>query len=161
MNFANFLLEVSTKVDPSGGAGAAASTAGSAANTAAAAAGGFMSNPISMVVIYCIVIFGALYFFSIKPQKKREKAAAEMRAALQVGDWVLMNTGMYGTIADITAECYIVEFGTNKSIRIPVLKSEVYAKREPNLSNKVEEKVEEQPKKSFFGKKKDDSEQTK
>ena len=72
MNFANFLLEVSTKVDPSGGAGAAASTAGSAANTATAAAGGFMSNPISMVVIYCIVIFGALYFFSIKPKKKRE-----------------------------------------------------------------------------------------
>ena len=157
MNLGNLLLEVSTVVNGGGEAAASAATeASSAASSAAQASGGFMSNTVMLVVVYCIVIFGALYFFSIKPQKKREKQMADMRAGLKVGDSVLLNTGMFGTIADITAECYIVEFGTNKSIRIPVLKSEVYAKRDPNLSNKVEEVIEE-PKKSFFGKKKEET----
>ncbi|MBO8434632.1 MAG: preprotein translocase subunit YajC [Tyzzerella sp.] len=117
-----------------------------------------MSNPIMMIVVYCVVIFGALYFFSIRPQKKREAEAEAMRSTIKVGDSVLLNNGMYGVIADITAECYIVEFGTNKGIRIPVLKQEVALIRTPNLSNKEPEPVvEEKPKKSFlgFGKKED------
>ena len=46
---------------------------------------------------------------------------------------------MFGKVVDITAECYVIEFGTNRGVRIPVIKQEVYAKKEPNLSNKPEE----------------------
>lgn len=123
-----------------------------ATNNTAQATGGFMSNPIMMIIVYCVVIFGALYFFSIRPQKKREAEAEAMRAQIKVGDSVLLNNGMYGVISDITAECYIIEFGTNKGIRIPVLKQEVALVRTPNLSNKEPEPVvEEKPKKSFLG----------
>lgn len=146
-----FLLTVNTKVDPS----AASETTEAAANSATNAAGAtssLFSSPIAMVVVYCVVIFGAMYFFSIKPQKKREKEFQEMRKQIQAGDSVLLTNGMYGKIADVTADCFIVEFGINKGIRIPVLKTEVAGKAEPNLTNKVEEKVEEKPeKKSFFG----------
>ena len=151
-----FLLTVNTKVDPSG-AGEATKAATEAATSAAGAGAttatsSLFSSPIAMVVVYCVVIFGAMYFFSIKPQKKREKDFQEMRKQLQAGDSVLLTNGMYGKIADVTAECFIVEFGVNKGIRIPVLKTEVAGKAEPNLTNKVEEKVEEKPeKKSFFG----------
>ncbi len=130
-----------------------------AAEGATQATGGFMSNPIMVIVIYCVVIFGALYFFSIRPQKKREKEADAMRSMIKPGDSVLLNNGMYGTIVDVTAECFIIEFGTNKGIRIPVIKQEVALVREPNLSNKEPEPiVEEKPKKSLFGfgKKKED-----
>ena len=39
---------------------------------------------------------------------------------LKIGDWVLLNSGMYGKVVNIVNECLIVEFGTNKSIMIPV-----------------------------------------
>lgn len=131
--------------------GSGASTSGAAENTAQAA-GGFFSNPVMVVVIYCVVIFGVFYLFSVKPQKKREAEAEAMRSVIKVGDPVLLNNGMFGTVADITAECFVIEFGTNKGIRIPVLKQEVALVREPNLSNKeAQPVVEEKPKKSLFG----------
>ncbi|MGL4790854.1 MAG: preprotein translocase subunit YajC, partial [Anaerotignaceae bacterium] len=127
------------------GAGAATTTA-----SGGTAFGGI--SPMVMIVGYCVVIFGVMYFFSIKPQKKKQAAMEEMRKSITVGDSVLLANGMYGKIVDVTAECYIVEFGTNKGIRIPVVKQEVYAKREPNLTNKEEvAPVEETSNKSLLG----------
>lgn len=151
MNPFLFLLDVTTKVAPS---------AGGATQAAAKVAGGgsitqrMMQNPIGVVVVYCLVLFVAMYFLSIRPTRKKEQKLADMRNAVEIGDSVLLSNGLFGKIVDITAECYIIEFGTNKSVRIPVLKQEVFGKREPNLSNKEEVVVEEAPKKSsFFGKK--------
>lgn len=154
MNSVLFLL--STVVNPENG-GAATAPVVDAGTNAAPEASGFMGtimqNPILMIVVYCIVIFGAMYFFSIKPQKKRERALNEMRSKVKAGDSVLLNNGMFGRIVDTTVDCFIVEFGTNKGVRIPVLKQEVALVREPNLSNKEEEPVkkEEPEKKSLFG----------
>ena len=63
------LALLSTVVDGTGGAGAPAGAAGEGA-----AAGGM--NPIVMILLYCVIIFGVMYFFSIRPQKKRN---AEMQ----------------------------------------------------------------------------------
>lgn len=133
--------------------GAAASSSGSST----ASAGGF-NNPIVLILLYCIVIFGVMYFFSIRPQKKKAAAMEDMRKNINVDDSVLLANGMYGKIVDITAECYIIEFGTNRGVRIPVLKQEVYAKREPNLTNKVEEVAAPERKSLLgaFGKKKEE-----
>lgn len=135
--------------------GAASSSSGS--STATAAVGG-LNNPMMLILMYCVVIFGVVYFFSIKPQKKKQAAMEDMRKSIAVDDSVLLANGMYGKIVDITAECYIIEFGTNRGVRIPVLKQEIYAKREPNLTNKVEEVVVPEKKSLFsaFSKKKDD-----
>ena len=126
-----YLLSGTSSIVGNGG------TSGAAESTTQAT-GGFMSNPIMVI--------------SIRPQKKREKEADAMRSMIKPGDSVLLNNGMYGTIVDVTAECFIIEFGTNKGIRIPVIKQEVALVREPNLSNKEPEPiVEEKPKKSLFG----------
>ena len=132
--------------------GAASSSSGSST-----AAGGF-NNPIVLILMYCVVIFGVMYFFSIRPQKKKQAAMEDMRKSIGIDDSVLLANGMYGKIVDVTAECYIIEFGTNRGVRIPVLKQEVYAKREPNLTNKVEEVAAPEKKSllSAFSKKKDD-----
>ena len=147
----NFLAQVNTVVSSGDAAGTAA-----AAGNAAAPAGGGMG--FSWIFIYIIVIFVAMYFMSIRPQKKRQKQLDEMRSKIKAGDSVLCNTGMYGTVVDITAECYIVEFGMNKGIRVPVVKSEIAYVKEPNLSNKEEEPVEEE-KTGLFGKKKKKAEE--
>ena len=41
---------------------------------------------------------------------------------------------MYGKVLDIIGDTLIVEFGLNKSVRIPVLKSTVARAAEPNLT---------------------------
>ena len=142
--FSSFILDASTVVN------------GAASKSAGGATGGGM-NPFVMVALYCVVIFAVFYIFSIKPQKKKEKEQNDMRNSIKVGDSVLLSTGFYGKVVDVTAECYIIEFGTNKGIRIPVVKKAVYAVKEPNLTNKVEEEPVPEKKPLFGGFKKKSS----
>ena len=39
-----------------------------------------------MTILMLVLMFGALYFFMIRPQKKQEKQINQMRNNLQVGD---------------------------------------------------------------------------
>ena len=153
MSLTTFLLDVSTPIIPSGGTQAAAPVADAASQAAQQqATGGFASNPFMVIVMYCVIIFAVMYFFSIRPTRKREQKLEEMRKSISVGDTVLLNSGLFGKVADITAECFVIEFGTNKGVKIPVLKQEVFAKKEPNLSNKeIEQPKPEKEKKGFLG----------
>ena len=86
-------------------------------------AGGFGGLPI--VLVY-IALFGALYFFMIRPQKKQEKEKAAMLATLAVGD-----TGFYGVVIDINGDTVIVEFGYNKNCRIPMQRAAIIQIEKP------------------------------
>ena len=76
----------------------------------------------------------AMYFLMFRGPRKREKQAKEMQANLRAGDNVVVTGGMFGRIADVGGDCFIVEFGTNRGVRIPVLKSDVLGVREPKLT---------------------------
>lgn len=97
-------------------------------------AGGFMS--IVSLVLYCVFIAGVMWFLVIRPNKKREKKLKETISNIRAGDSILTNAGFYGKVVDVTEGCFIVEFGTNRGIRIPVEKTEVAGIREPNLTVK-------------------------
>ena len=71
---------------------------------------------------YMVLIFGFLYFFMMRPQKKERKRHAEMLSQVAVGDSVLTNSGFYGIVIDIADDTVIVEFGNNKNCRIPMQK---------------------------------------
>lgn len=103
-------------------------------NVAGQPAGGMW--PMFTLVIYIVFIFGAMWLLVFRPQKKREKKHAEMISNIGTGDSVVTNTGFYGKVVDVTEECFIIEFGTNKSIRIPVDKAEVAGIKNPNLTVK-------------------------
>jgi preprotein translocase subunit YajC len=62
-----------------------------------------------------------------------------MQNSIGVGDWVMTSSGFYGKVVDITDQVFVVEFGTNKSVCIPVRKSEILGNKEPNLTNKPSE----------------------
>lgn len=79
---------------------------------------------VSMIIIYA-VLFGALWFFMIRPQKKEQKKMAALLASLEVGDCVMTTGGFYGVIIDINDDVVIVEFGNNKNCRIPMEKSAI------------------------------------
>lgn len=88
--------------------------------TQATAGGG-----IGMMIVVYALIFGAFWFFLIRPQKKEQKRVQQMIAEMEVGDTVLTTSGFYGVIIDMSDEDVIVEFGSNKHCRIPMQKSAI------------------------------------
>ena len=74
-----------------------------------------------------------------------------MQNAIQNGDWVLLNNGMYGKVVNMVNDCLIVEFGTNKSVMVPVLRSQIVGKQEPNLTEKTVEEKAVEPKNDIVG----------
>ncbi len=106
----------------------------------AASAGG----AFSIFVIYGL-IFLIFWFLIIRPQRKKQQEVDAMQDAIEVGDSVLTTGGLFGKIVDIVNDVFIVEFGTNKSVRIPVQKAAIASVREPDLSiaKETKEYVEE------------------
>ncbi|HHX62827.1 MAG TPA: preprotein translocase subunit YajC [Epulopiscium sp.] len=102
---------------------------------------GLFNSPYG-IIIYFAFLFGVMWFIMVRPQRKREKAIQEMQASIKVGDMVLTNAGMYGKVIDSVNNIFIIEFGLNKGIRIPVEKNAIASVKEPNLSVAKEEKVE-------------------
>ena len=90
----------------------------------AAAAGSGVAG-IGMSIIWIALMFGALYFFMIRPQNKEQKRVTAMLNDLEVGDSVVTTSGFYGVIIDLTEEDVIVEFGNNKNCRIPMRKQAI------------------------------------
>ena len=84
------------------------------AGEAAADGGSGMSSLISTVGM--IVVFGFLiYFLLYRPQKKQEKAVAEMRNSLQVGDEISTNGGILGKVIQIKDDGIIIETGNDRT----------------------------------------------
>ncbi|MBQ2118611.1 MAG: preprotein translocase subunit YajC [Clostridia bacterium] len=70
------------------------------------------------------LILVVFYFFVIRPQKKQEKEAQDMRNSLQIGDEVTTIGGIIGKIISIKDETFMLETGKDKT-RIRFLKSAV------------------------------------
>lgn len=70
------------------------------------------------------VMFVALYFFSIRPQKKQEREAQAMRDSLQVGDEITTIGGIIGKVVSIKDETLVLET-TKNCTKIRILKTSV------------------------------------
>ena len=70
------------------------------------------------------VVVVVFYLFVMRPQKKQEKEAQDMRNSLQVGDEVTTIGGIIGKIISIKDETFMLETGKDKT-RIRFLKSAV------------------------------------
>ena len=76
---------------------------------AATAAQQMMANfgPIIMM----IVLFAIMYFVLIRPQRKKEKEAQAMIAALAVGDKIVTIGGIWGKVVKIKDDYIFIETG--------------------------------------------------
>jgi preprotein translocase subunit YajC len=85
---------------------------------------GLFGGSLWIIVIYAGIFVGA-YFLLMRPQRKREKKMKELQSTIKTGDDVITSGGFFGRVADVGEDCFIIEFGTNRGIRIPVQKSDV------------------------------------
>lgn len=70
-------------------------------------------------IVYMIFSFGLLivvfYFFMIRPQKKKEKEAKQLRDNLQIGDEVTTIGGITGIVVRKTEDTVVIETGGDRS----------------------------------------------
>ncbi|MGN0554178.1 MAG: preprotein translocase subunit YajC [Oscillospiraceae bacterium] len=100
---------------------------------------------ISMLFSFGLLIV-VFYFFLIRPQKKKEKEAKQLRDNLQIGDEVTTIGGIIGIIVRKTEDTCVIETGGDRSkIRV-----KLWAISE---NNTVHDAAEETVKESFKPKK--------
>ena len=72
-------------------------------------------------IILLVLMFGMMYFFMIRPENKRKKAAQEMRDSLKVGDEVTTIGGITGTICAVKENTVVFETGADR-VRVEITK---------------------------------------
>lgn len=85
---------------------------------APAEAGGFGSYSMIIMIVAMVAIF---YFLMIRPESKKKKKLAEMRASLTVGDTITTIGGLIGKVVSIDDEKVTFETSEDR-VRIQVTK---------------------------------------
>jgi len=58
-----------------------------------------------------VLMFAAMYFLIIAPQRKKQKEHEKMLAALAAGDEVITAGGIYGVITQVKDDRFVVRIG--------------------------------------------------
>ena len=80
-----------------------------------------------MQFVPLIAMLAIFYFLLIRPESKKKKEAAAMRASLKVGDQITTIGGIVGTICAIKEETIVMETGADR-VRIEFTKWAISSK---------------------------------
>jgi preprotein translocase subunit YajC len=70
------------------------------------------------MIIFMVVIFGAMYFMMIRPQMKRQKEHRAMVSALAKGDEVVSNGGLAGRVDEVGESFLVIEIAPNVKVKL-------------------------------------------
>ncbi|MGA9657615.1 MAG: preprotein translocase subunit YajC [Asticcacaulis sp.] len=99
---------------------------------AAPAGGGDLITMLPMMLI----LFGAMYFFMIRPQSQRAKQHRAMITALKRNDTVVLSSGLTGKVTRVEEGDVMVEIATGVNVRVvKAMIAEVRVKGEPAPAN--------------------------
>lgn len=68
-----------------------------------------------------VILIAIMYFMLIRPQKKKDKEIASMRAGLKTGDTIVTIGGIMGKIVKIKDDTIVIQVGTEK-VKMEVMK---------------------------------------
>lgn len=77
-----------------------------------------------LMPILLVVLLVVMYFFGIRPQRKKEKEDNAMRNALTVGDEVTTIGGIIGKVVSIKEETCVIETAHERT-KIRILKTAI------------------------------------
>lgn len=75
------------------------------------------SNPI-LSFLPLVLIFAAMYFLLLRPQRKRQKATANLQSSVTEGDQVVLNSGIYGFVSSVEDELLWIEIAEKVEVRV-------------------------------------------
>lgn len=65
-----------------------------------------------------VLLFGAMYFFMIAPQRKKQKEHERMLKELGSGDEVVTTGGIFGTITNVKEDRFVIRVADNTKIEV-------------------------------------------
>lgn len=91
-----------------------------------AASSGVASGAGSQVsmILMLVLMFAVMYFFMIRPQRKREKEEQAMRASLEIGDEIITIGGIIGRVVTIKDDEIVIETGADRN-KMKILRTAV------------------------------------
>ena len=76
------------------------------------------STSIWFMLGFIVILFGLMYFFTIRPQRKKQQEAQKMLQALQRGDRVITNAGIYGQIESVYEDSFLIKTDSGSTMRV-------------------------------------------
>jgi preprotein translocase subunit YajC len=70
------------------------------------------------LLIFTVVIFGLMYFFTIRPQRKKQQETMKMLQALQKGDKIITNAGIYGQIDTVYDDSFLIKTDSGSTMKV-------------------------------------------
>jgi preprotein translocase subunit YajC len=70
-----------------------------------------------LFLVAIVVLFGLLYFVTIRPQRNRQRAAQQTQRTVEPGARVRTTAGMYGTVVAIEDQDVVLEVAPGVEIR--------------------------------------------
>ena len=77
--------------------------------------------PDMTMIIMLVAMVGIFYFFMIRPENKKKKKLAEMRASLTVGDTITTIGGIFGKVVSADEDKIVFETSEDR-VRIQIAK---------------------------------------
>jgi preprotein translocase subunit YajC len=62
-------------------------------------------------LIFIVILFGLMYFFTIRPQRKKQQEAAKMLQAIT-------NAGIYGQIESVAEDSFLLKTDSGATMRV-------------------------------------------
>ena len=111
------------------------------ASVVSAAAPEAKSNPI-LSFLPLVLIFAAMYFLLLRPQRRRQKATVSLQSSIAEGDEVVLNSGIYGFISAVEDDFFWLEIAEKVEVR--VAKGSVARKVSVSSSNVLDAPTDKQ-----------------
>ena len=92
-----------------------------------------------------IILIAIMYFMLIRPQKKKDKEIASMRAGLKLGDTIVTIGGIIGKIVKIKEDTITIQFGSEKT-KMEIMKWAVSTVLEKKVGTHDTETTSKRPK---------------
>ena len=67
------------------------------------------------MLIIMVLLFGFMYFFTIRPQKKKQEEEQKLRDAVQIGDDITTIGGITGKVVTVKEDSIVLETGTDRT----------------------------------------------
>lgn len=67
------------------------------------------------LIVAMIALLGMMYFFTWRPQKKRQKEEQQLRDSIQIGDEITTIGGIVGRVVTVKEDSIVIETGADRN----------------------------------------------